>query len=117
MISKSKAEHYTWGNLCDGWRLMNRTDLSVIHERMPPGTSEVRHYHQRARQFFFVLSGVATLEIDGKRELLHTYDGVEVAPGVPHQMMNESPGDIEFLVISHPTTQGDRVAARALSKS
>ncbi|MBI5029863.1 MAG: cupin domain-containing protein [Chloroflexi bacterium] len=111
MISKANAEHYTWGNNCDGWRLVNRMDLSVIHECMPPGTSEVRHYHQTARQFFFVLSGVATLEIDGQRELLHAQQGVEVAPSVPHQMMNESENATEFIVISHPTTQGDRVNA------
>ncbi len=111
MISKATAEHYTWGNNCDGWRLVNRTDLSVIHEYMPPGTSEVRHYHKTARQFFFVLSGVATLEIDGKREWLVAQQGVEVAPGIPHQMMNQSENATEFLVISQPTTQGDRVNA------
>ncbi len=111
MISKATAEHYTWGNNCDGWRLVNRTDLSVIHECMPPGTSEVRHYHQTARQFFFILSGVATLEIDGKREVLAAQQGVEVAPGLPHQMMNQSENATEFLVISQPTTQGDRVNA------
>jgi mannose-6-phosphate isomerase-like protein (cupin superfamily) len=35
--------------------------------------------------------------------------GIEVAPGVPHQFMNESVEDVHFLVVSHPTTRGDRV--------
>ncbi len=113
MISKDTAEHYHWGSGCDGWHLIKRGEISVIHERMPPGTSEVRHYHQAAWQFFFVLSGIATLEIDGKREGLQPQQGVEVPAGVAHQMRNESETEIEFIVISQPPSHGDRVLAPA----
>ncbi len=109
-VSKDNAEHYVWGNGCDGWHLVKQEELSVIHERMPAATAEIRHYHQRARQFFFVLSGTATLEIDGQREVLHSFEGVEVPPNVPHQMINDSAEDLEFLVISQPKSHGDRVA-------
>jgi mannose-6-phosphate isomerase-like protein (cupin superfamily) len=111
MISNETAEHYTWGDRCDGWHLVKRAELSVIHERMPPGTAEVRHYHVQARQFFFVLAGVVTLEIAGTRETLRVQQGAEIPPGVPHQIFNESDREVEFLVISHPTTRGDRVTA------
>lgn len=110
-ISKHTAEHYLWGDRCDGWHLVKREDLSVIHERMPAGASEVRHYHERARQFFFVLSGTATLEIDGTEIMLRPHEGIEVPPRVPHQMINKSGGDVEFLVISQPTSKVDRVLA------
>lgn len=109
MISKANAEHYTWGEVCDGWRLVDRPELSVIHERVPPGAAEVRHYHTQSRQFFFVLTGTATLELGGMRETLGPQQGLEVPPGVPHQLLNLSDADIEFLVISHPTTRGDRI--------
>lgn len=56
----------------------------------------------------FVLSGVATLEIEGKREVLQKHEGAEVLPNVPHQMFNESEQAIEFLVISQPASHGDR---------
>ncbi|HET9224485.1 MAG TPA: cupin domain-containing protein [Roseiflexaceae bacterium] len=108
-MSKKTAEHYTWGNRCDGWRLVDRPELSVIHERMPPGTAEIWHYHEAARQFFFVLSGTATIEIGEQIHTLHPQQGVEIASGLPHQMRNESDADVEFLVISQPTTRGDRV--------
>jgi mannose-6-phosphate isomerase-like protein (cupin superfamily) len=85
MISKSKAEHYVWGQGCDGWHLLKSTGLSVIRERMLPGAAEVRHFHHTARQFFFILSGAATLEVGGRRETLRAQEGVEVPPGVPHQ--------------------------------
>ncbi|SFJ15995.1 cupin domain-containing protein [Thermoflavimicrobium dichotomicum] len=114
-ISKKIAEHYKWGNDCDGWYLMKRQDLSIIHEHMPPHTSEVRHYHEWARQFFFVLKGEATIEIDGKVIQLEEQEGVEVPPRVPHQMMNVSDEPVEFLVISQPTSKGDRILAEATS--
>ena len=52
MISKDNAEHYIWGDNCDGWYLVNRQDMLIIHEQMPPGTHEKRHFHSIARQFF-----------------------------------------------------------------
>lgn len=108
-ISKQNAEHYTWGDNCDGWHLVKNKDLSIIHERMPVNTSEVRHYHNYARQFFFVLSGTATIEISGKRIILSREEGIEVPPLVPHQMLNESKHDVEFIVISQPTSKDDRI--------
>ncbi len=110
-ISKNVAEHYIWGEVCDGWHLVKQPELSVIHERMPAGSAEVRHYHERSRQFFFVLSGVLTMERDGTTETLQPHDGLEISPGVPHQARNEHADDVEFLVISHPTTRGDRINA------
>lgn len=111
MINRENAEHYLWGDGCDGWYLVNQAALSVIYERMPPGTTEQRHYHHAARQFFFLLSGSATMEIDGQRMCLGAQEGVEVPPGVPHQIANVSSEAVEFLVISQPTTRGDRVPA------
>ncbi len=108
-IDRSTAEQYTWGGVCDGWHLLKRADLSVIAERVPPGARETRHVHGNARQFFYILSGCAVLEINGKRVALTEGQGIEVAPGMPHQFINESPADVHFLVISHPTTRGDRV--------
>jgi mannose-6-phosphate isomerase-like protein (cupin superfamily) len=116
MISKDNAEHYLWGNGCDGWHLVKRGALSIIHERMPPGTAEVRHSHQAAWQFFFVLSGTATLEVAGKRVVLQAQQGLEVPAGVAHQMRNDSEGEIECIVISQPPSHGDRVLAEEAEK-
>jgi mannose-6-phosphate isomerase-like protein (cupin superfamily) len=111
MIDKTLAEHYHWGQNCDGWHLVRSDTVSVIQERMPPHTSEVRHLHSRSRQFFFVLSGQATIEIDGRRQVLEMQQGAEVAPGVLHQMLNEFDEDLNFLVVSCPPSHGDRIIA------
>ncbi len=111
MINTTTAEHYLWGDGCDGWHLVRAEGLSVIQERMPPGTKEVRHAHGRARQFFYVLSGTLTMEVAGVATRLAPGDGVEVPPGVPHQALNDSDADVAFLVISQPPAQGDRILA------
>lgn len=97
-----------WGEACDGWHLVKDARLSVIHERMPAGTSEVRHYHEQARQFFFVLSGSLTVEVGGEAVELAPQEGVEVPPLTAHQVRNLSDEAAEFLVVSSPTTRGDR---------
>ena len=108
-IDRSSAEHYVWSEVCDGWHLVKRADMSVIAERMPPGASEVRHLHAAARQFFFILSGCAVIEVNGERVALKEGQGIEVAPGTPHQFLNESSEDVHFLVVSHPGTRSDRI--------
>lgn len=108
-VHKTNVEHYTWGEACDGWKLVNEQERSIIHERMPPGTSETKHYHEKAKQFFFMLSGIAAMYVNGERVELKEHEGIAIEPGVPHQMTNESEADTEFLVISSPTTVGDRI--------
>jgi mannose-6-phosphate isomerase-like protein (cupin superfamily) len=95
-------------NHSDGWHLVRTPELSVILERMPPGASEVPHYHQRARQFFFVLEGELTIEIGSEKFTLRSEEGIEVAPTLSHQVFNRSSQDVRFLVISQPASHGDR---------
>jgi len=109
LMSKENAEHYKWGDNCDGWHLVKSDSLSIIQERVPAGAKEIKHYHQNAEQFFFVLSGVATLEIEGVMHQLHPNTGCHVPSGAIHQLRNETNEDIEFIVTSTPPTRGDRV--------
>ncbi|MBE9003179.1 cupin domain-containing protein [Nostoc sp. LEGE 12447] len=106
-----------WSNNCHGWHLVKQPELSVIQELMPPGASKFRHYHQRSHQFFFILSGKATLEIDGSHQVLSQHEGVEIPPNVPHQMLNESDCNLEFLMISQPPNHGDRILSDIIESS
>jgi quercetin dioxygenase-like cupin family protein len=111
LVSADSAAHYVWGEVCDGWHLVRGEALSVIEERMPPGATEQRHFHARARQFFYVLDGALTLEVEGHSHRVGARCGVEIAPGTPHQARNESDTDVRFLVISAPPGRGDRTPA------
>lgn len=107
--SRETAPPVAWGDGCEAWALHDDKALSMKHERMPPYTSEVRHVHETAQQFFFVLSGALKLEVDGEAFVLRDHEGLSVPPRVAHQAINDSSGAVTFLVISTPTTDGDRI--------
>ncbi len=109
LVSIENAEHYIWGGNCDGWHLLKRDDMSVIEERVPVGGAEVMHYHERARQFFYVLEGEGSMIFEDQAIVLGKGQGLEISPMVKHQFKNESRMDVHFLVISVPSTRGDRV--------
>ena len=91
-ISIANAQHYTWPSAisehtCDGWHLHRSASLSVIEERMPPGSAERRHLHEHATQFFYVLVGELTIELNGEEHRLTPlhrtlYIGPDAASGL-----------------------------------
>jgi len=96
---------------CDGWHLLKTGSLSIIQESIPPGRSEVRHFHVVSRQFFFVLAGTLTIELRGHIHILQGQEGLEIPPGEPHRVFNNAAEEVSFLVISQPPSHGDRVLA------
>jgi mannose-6-phosphate isomerase-like protein (cupin superfamily) len=115
IINTKSAEHYKWGGPqatdCDGWHLVRTRELSIIEELMPAGASEVRHHHVHVRQFFYVLEGELTLEVEHHDFVLHAGEGLEIAPGQQHQAINRSAKATRILVTSQPPSHGDRVIA------
>jgi quercetin dioxygenase-like cupin family protein len=110
-VSRERTTHYAWGDGCDGWHLVRADALSVIEERMPPGTRELRHRHPRARQFFYVLRGRLAVEVEGRTHALGAGEGLEIPPGAAHEVRNDADAPAEFLVVSQPPSHGDRVPA------
>lgn len=108
-ISIKNAEHYSWGNNCDGWHLLKTDSLNVISEKMPPGTSEKLHYHENAQQLFYILSGAATIELDGKLIEMCANESLHILKGTHHSIKNNGKEDLSFLLISEPRAQTDRI--------
>lgn len=77
---------------------------------MPPGATEQRHRHARARQFLYVLAGEVTLELAGEIHRLRRGEGLHVPPGAGHQVRNDSAADARFIAAFAPKSHGDRVA-------
>lgn len=107
--TKTNSEEYTWGEKCTGWHLVNTKALSVIQEVMPPGTQETKHKHALSQQFFYILQGQATFDIEGIEHTIDTNEGLHIKANIPHQIKNKTDEDLEFLVISQPHSHGDRI--------
>jgi mannose-6-phosphate isomerase-like protein (cupin superfamily) len=106
--SIKNAEHYKWGNNCDGWHLLKTDSLSVIQEKMPAGNAEQLHYHTSAQQLFYILTGTASFEVEGELINLNAAESLHIEKGKTHRISNLSTVDLEFLVVSEPKSHGDR---------
>lgn len=109
LVERSDLIHRTWGVSCDAWELLATADLAVIAESMPPGSSERAHHHERANQFFYVLSGELTVEFEDVTVTAGPRQGVRVPAGLVHKARNEGPHPVEFLAIAGPSNAEDRV--------
>lgn len=107
--SRKNSKHYYWGNNCSGWHLVTSENLSVIEELMPANTSEQKHYHNFSEQYFYILNGTATFEIEKELVEVNKGEGIHIHPQTVHQIKNEESTELEFIVISQPTTREDRV--------
>lgn len=112
LVSRDRPlSHYLWGDHCDGWNLVDNPGLSVKMERMPPHTAEQLHFHERSRQFFFILKGTAVFQTEEGRIEVKAQQGLEIRPQLRHRILNEREEDLEFILCSQPSTAGDRTLA------
>lgn len=109
VINKHNARKYLWADRCSSWVFLESQGISIKQELMPPGTRELLHKHQRAEQFFYILKGTATFYLQGEKILLESEQGITVSPENAHYISNESLLELEFLVISRPSTDSDRI--------
>jgi mannose-6-phosphate isomerase-like protein (cupin superfamily) len=107
-IRKEMASGYRWGEGCEAWPLLETGTLSVKQEQMPGGSREKRHVHQRSQQFFYVLQGEALMEIEAETHTVKSGEGIHVAAGRAHRIINNTGVTLEFLVISEPAVGEDR---------
>jgi mannose-6-phosphate isomerase-like protein (cupin superfamily) len=106
--NKENSNKYNWGNGCTAWQLVNTPKFYVVEEIMPNGAFEVEHHHDKARQFFYVLEGIATFKYDGKEFVVKANEGIYIQPGIRHQVFNRSSSDLRMLIISSPPSINDR---------
>ncbi|MDY8135369.1 cupin domain-containing protein [Aquimarina sp. 2201CG5-10] len=108
-LFKENSKHYNWGDNCSGWHLVKSENLSVIEELMPPNALEQKHYHNFSEQYFHILKGTATFEIKDQIVEVEKGEGIHIPPQTVHRIRNNETSNLEFIVISHPSTRGDRI--------
>ena len=101
-------EYYTWGDNCKGWTFIDDS-VSVKQESMPAGTREQRHYHEKAAQYFFILKGTATFEMEGDVIEAGAQKLIMIKPLQKHLISNNGEDDLEFILFSNPSTSNDRI--------
>lgn len=85
--------------------ILDRTNAPVENQslaeaRVPAGGATQRHYHRVSEEFYFVLAGTGTMEIDGETRAVGPGDAVLIPPGAWHQITATT--DLTFLCCCAP---------------
>ena len=92
----------------DGSRIrsiLDRTNAPVNNQSLAEasvaaGSSTQRHYHKQSEEFYFVLEGDGTMEIDGEVRPVKAGDAILIPPGAWHQITANRP--LRFLCCCAP---------------
>ncbi len=71
--------------------ILDRTNAPVANQSLaeaslPGGNATDRHYHKLAEEFYFVLEGRGTIEIDGETREVGPGDAILIPPAAWHQI-------------------------------
>lgn len=71
--------------------LLDRTNAPVQNQSLaeatvPVGRPTERHHHKLSEEFYFILEGTGTMEIDGEERPVGPGDAILIPPGAWHQI-------------------------------
>lgn len=87
--------------------LLDRSNAPVLHQSLAEATLEAgnstrRHYHRAAEEFYYLLEGRGTIEIDGRRRQVGPGDAILIPPGARHQLLADADHDVRLLCCCSP---------------
>jgi mannose-6-phosphate isomerase-like protein (cupin superfamily) len=85
--------------------ILDRTNAPVQNQslaeaRVPAGGATQRHYHKLAEEFYFILKGSGTMEIDEDRRAVGPGDCILIPPGAWHTITADD--ELRFLCCCAP---------------
>ncbi len=75
---------------------------SLAEATLPRGAATERHYHKLSEEFYFILEGAGTMEIDGETRQIGPGDAVLIPALAWHQLKATSPDRLRFLCCCAP---------------
>ena len=78
---------------------------SLAEAFLPRGVATERHYHKLSEEFYFLLEGEGTLEIEGEKREVSVGDCALIPPGAWHQIFAKT--DLRFLCCCAPPYSHD----------
>jgi mannose-6-phosphate isomerase-like protein (cupin superfamily) len=76
---------------------------SLAEASLPPGGATQRHYHRISEEFYYILEGRGTMEINGEAREVGPGDAILIPAGAWHQIRSQTEGDsLRFLCCCAP---------------
>ncbi len=75
---------------------------SLAEATIAADTATQRHYHRQSEEFYFLLEGEGTMEIDGATRTVSPGDAILIPTGSWHRITADAGSDIRMLVCCAP---------------
>jgi mannose-6-phosphate isomerase-like protein (cupin superfamily) len=75
---------------------------SLAEATLAPGGRTEAHYHPRSEEIYYILRGEGRVRIGEEERRVKSGDGIAIAPGAPHQILNDRDEDLVFLCCCAP---------------
>ena len=90
--------------------ILDRTNAPVQNQslaeaRVPAGGATQRHFHRVAEEYYFILEGRGTIDIDGESRAVAPGDAILIPPGAWHTIAADEP--LRFLCCCAPPYSHD----------
>ena len=80
---------------------------SIAEITIPPGGTAEPHFHKKTEESYLILSGLATIQIQGELLSLTAGEAVLIEPGDIHQIKNNGEENLVFIAVCVPAWQPD----------
>jgi mannose-6-phosphate isomerase-like protein (cupin superfamily) len=78
---------------------------SIAHGIVPGGESTLPHNLQKSTEFYYILQGTGSMQIDGETSPVHPGQIVMIPPGAIQHIHNTGTCDLVFLCVISPKWQ------------
>jgi mannose-6-phosphate isomerase-like protein (cupin superfamily) len=84
------------------YRNSNIRNQSLAEATLHPGQSTQKHYHPKAEEIYYLLSGTGLMEWEGEKRQAVPGDAIAIPPGSAHQITNNGSEPLVFLCCCAP---------------
>jgi mannose-6-phosphate isomerase-like protein (cupin superfamily) len=75
---------------------------SLAEARLAPGAATTPHHHAVTEEIYYILSGTASMTIDGESRPVGPGDAIAIPPGALHTILNTGREELVFLCTCAP---------------
>ena len=80
---------------------------SLAEATLRPGAETAEHYHPRAEEIYYFVSGVGRMRLGDDEAEIGVGDCVVIAPGIAHKLLNTGDVDLVLLCCCAPAYSPD----------
>jgi len=75
---------------------------SLAEAHLPTGASTLEHYHVKAEEIYYILSGIGQIRIEGELRAVMPGDAIAIPPGKRHKLWNTGKEPLRLLCCCAP---------------